>query len=150
MSAAPSGVSPDGFAGLVLIPSPCFSPPAPQNRNNIKGDFAIPPSYRKRFIIMPFTRKQLLTSRRQLHCALQLFSPYNKVHSPSAFFNELHHGYSGNKSKTHSDLNESDQNPSRPENVHQKKNKPISGHPSQSPQSLLHQKITGKKSRSKK
>jgi hypothetical protein len=94
--------------------------------------------------------KQGLYSHFNLDRALQFLSPKNQARYLSAFVNELFYGYSGNKSKTHSDLTESKQNSSRPKNVRQKKNKPISGDPSQSTQSLLHQKITGKKSRPEK
>ena len=127
---------------------------------------------------MPISQKQLLANRRNaqkstgprtalgkfrssrnalkhgryshfnLDRALQFLSPKNRARYLSSFINELFYGYSGNKSKTHSDLTESSQNSTRPKNVHQKKNKPISGVPSQSPQSILRQNITGQKSRS--
>ncbi|MCX6829808.1 MAG: hypothetical protein NT002_11090 [candidate division Zixibacteria bacterium] len=94
---------------------------------------------------MPISRKQLLTSHYfQLHRVLKLLSPYSPARCLPPFFNELHHGYSGNKSKTHSDLTELSQNLLRPKNVRQKKNKPISADPSQSPQSMLRQKLIGK------
>jgi hypothetical protein len=97
---------------------------------------------------MPISRKQLLTGHYfQLHRALQFLSSFNQVRCLPPFFNELHHGYSGNKSKTHSDLTQHNQNPSRPKNVRQKKNKPISADPSQSPQSTLRQRFIGDKSR---
>jgi len=53
------------------------------------------------------------------------------------------------KSKIRSDLTGPNQNPFCPENVRQNKNKPISGDPYQSSQSLLRQKFTGQKSRSR-
>ncbi len=93
--------------------------------------------------------KHGLYSHFNLDHALQFLSPKNPARCLSAFINELFPGYSGNKSKTHNDLSRSEQNPLRPTNVCQKINKPISADPSQSPQSILRQKFTGKKSRSK-
>jgi hypothetical protein len=92
--------------------------------------------------------KHGLYSHFNLYRAFQFLSPKNQARYLSAFINELFPGYSGNKSKTHSDLTENDQNSARHKNIRQKKNKPISGAPSQSPQPILRQKITGKKSRS--
>ncbi len=93
--------------------------------------------------------KHGLHSHFNLDRALQFLSPKNRARYLSSFINELFYGYSGNKSKTHSDLTDPRQNPSHHKNIRQKKNKPISGDPSQSSQPILRQKITGKISRSK-
>jgi hypothetical protein len=126
-----------------------------QNPLRSNGDLA-PPSYRKRFIIMPVCQKQHLprchrTLRHDLyHCpkvvpALQLLSLKGSARYLSAFISELFHGYSGNKSKTHSDLEELRQNLLRHKNAPPKKNKPISGDLTKSLQSILRQQIRRKK-----
>jgi hypothetical protein len=122
-----------------------------QNPHRFDGDFTTTPLSRKKSIVMSFCLKQHSTSRRlQPDCALQFYSRNNLTCYLSSLVGKLPSVYSGNNPKTHSDLNKSDRDSLQSKNARQKKNKPISGVPTQSSQYLLRQKIIGKISRYEK
>lgn len=77
--------------------------------------------------------------------ALQFPSPKNKARYLSSFLNELFCVYSGNKSKTHSDLSCHIESPRCPTTAHKSKNKAISDNPDRSVQSVSRQQLKGKK-----
>jgi len=94
---------------------------------------------------MPINRKRLFTIHYfQLDRALQFLSPRYQARYLSSFVNELYSGYSGNKSKTHSDLNDKRENAPRPKFARQKKNKPNSGNPFPSSQCTAGQQLRRK------